>query len=187
VDEREKLDDLGPHMRNHHRIVAIALGTTIVPYDPDLRVTKNNRGITTVSDMEVEVDDPGHHNKHMITHVKETPGTQSRKLGSTDPATSGMSTIMRMKKSQWEPPALLIGFTECKYPKDLSYLMTSRNTMDRKSPSHGCQIICRLSRYSRGSKATTMQSLQLHLIGVARSWLGKLPLGYIDIWYELER
>jgi hypothetical protein len=126
--------------------------------------------------MEVEVDDPGHHNEHTITHAKEMPGTQSRKLGSTDPAMSGMSTIMRMKKNQMEPPALPIRFAECKYPKDLNYLTTRRNTMDRKNLSHGCHIICKPSRYSG-----------LHLIGAARSWLGKLPTGSIDSWYELER
>jgi hypothetical protein len=135
-------------MRNHHCTISIALGTTMVLDDPDLHATKNHRGITIVPDMEVEVDDPGHHNEHTITHAKETPGTQSRKLGSTDPAMSGMSTIMRTKKNQWELPTLPIGFAERKYPKDLSYLTTSRNTMDRKNLSHGCQIICKPSRHS---------------------------------------
>jgi hypothetical protein len=147
-DEREEPDDLGPHIQNHHRIVTISLGTMMVPDDSDLHVTKNHRGITTVPDTEVEVDDPDNHNEHTITHAKETPGTQSCKLGSKDSATSGMSSIMRTKKIQWEPPALPIGFAEHKYPKDLSYLTTSRNTMNRKNPSHGCQIIYKPSRYS---------------------------------------
>jgi hypothetical protein len=33
-----------------------------------------------------------------------------------------------------------------------------------------------------GSKETTMQSLQLHLIGAARSWLGKLERETIGSW-----
>jgi hypothetical protein len=37
-----------------------------------------------------------------------------------------------------------------------------------------------------GSWATTMQSLQLHLTGAARSWLGKLPDDSIGSWGELE-
>jgi hypothetical protein len=38
-----------------------------------------------------------------------------------------------------------------------------------------------------GSKATAMQSLQLHLTGAARSWLSKLPKESIGNWNELEK
>jgi hypothetical protein len=38
-----------------------------------------------------------------------------------------------------------------------------------------------------GSRATAMQSLQLHLTGAARSWLSKLPDDSIGIWGELEK
>jgi hypothetical protein len=38
-----------------------------------------------------------------------------------------------------------------------------------------------------GSRATAMQSLQLHLTGVARSWLSKLPDDSIGSWGELEK
>jgi hypothetical protein len=37
-----------------------------------------------------------------------------------------------------------------------------------------------------GTRATTMQSLQLHLTGVARSWLTTLPNDSIGSWGELE-
>jgi hypothetical protein len=37
-----------------------------------------------------------------------------------------------------------------------------------------------------GTKATTMQSLQLHLTGAARSWLNALPNESIGSWGELE-
>jgi hypothetical protein len=37
-----------------------------------------------------------------------------------------------------------------------------------------------------GTRATTMQSLQLHLTGVARSWLNTLPNDSIGSWGELE-
>jgi hypothetical protein len=37
-----------------------------------------------------------------------------------------------------------------------------------------------------GTKATTMQSLQLHLTGAARSWLNTLPNESIGSWGELE-
>jgi hypothetical protein len=38
----------------------------------------------------------------------------------------------------------------------------------------------------RCSRATAMQSLQLHLTGAARSWLSKLPDDSIGTWGELE-
>jgi hypothetical protein len=37
-----------------------------------------------------------------------------------------------------------------------------------------------------GSRATAMQSLQLHLTGAARSWLSTLPDDSIESWGELE-
>jgi hypothetical protein len=39
----------------------------------------------------------------------------------------------------------------------------------------------------RGSKETAMQSLQLHLTGAARSWLGKLEREIIGRWDELTK
>jgi hypothetical protein len=39
----------------------------------------------------------------------------------------------------------------------------------------------------RGSRATVMQSLQLHLTGTTRSWLSKLPDDSIGSWGELEK
>jgi hypothetical protein len=39
----------------------------------------------------------------------------------------------------------------------------------------------------RGSMETTMQSLQLHLTGAARSWLGKLEKETIESWDELAK
>jgi hypothetical protein len=38
-----------------------------------------------------------------------------------------------------------------------------------------------------GTKETAMQSLQLHLTGVARSWLSKLETGTIGSWEELSK
>jgi hypothetical protein len=38
-----------------------------------------------------------------------------------------------------------------------------------------------------GTKETTMQSLQLHLTGAARSWLSKLERGTIRSWEELTK
>ena len=37
-----------------------------------------------------------------------------------------------------------------------------------------------------GTRATTMQSIQIHLSGAARSWIKKLPPGSIDSWESFE-
>jgi hypothetical protein len=37
-----------------------------------------------------------------------------------------------------------------------------------------------------GTRATTMQSIQVHLSGAARSWIKKLPPGSIDSWDSFE-
>jgi hypothetical protein len=42
-------------------------------------------------------------------------------------------------------------------------------------------------KISEGTKETAMQSLQLHLTGVARSWLSKLERGTIESWEELTK
>jgi hypothetical protein len=38
-----------------------------------------------------------------------------------------------------------------------------------------------------GTRATTMQSIQVYLNGAARSWMRKLPEGSIDNWEGFER
>jgi hypothetical protein len=38
-----------------------------------------------------------------------------------------------------------------------------------------------------GTRATAMQSIQVHLSGAARSWIKKLPVGSIDSWTDLFR
>jgi hypothetical protein len=81
-----------------HHATIIALVVTEELDDLDLHATRNHQDITTVRDMEEEVDDPGHRNEHMIIHAKETPEIQSDKHMSTDPATSGINTITRTKK-----------------------------------------------------------------------------------------
>jgi hypothetical protein len=50
-----------------------------------------------------------------------------------DIATSGMKETRKMRKQRWGRLALPIGFAKRKYPRDSNYLMTNKNTMDRKN------------------------------------------------------
>jgi hypothetical protein len=50
-------------------------------------------------------------------------------------------------KKRWVCYTLPAGFTECEYPKDLSYRTIRKNTMAHKSPRYGCQIICKQYKY----------------------------------------
>jgi hypothetical protein len=82
--------------------------------------------------------------------------------------------------------ALLEEFADRQYPKDLSYLMISKSTTVSRSHSHGSDYL-QAVKILGGSKETAMQSLQLHLTGVARSWLGKLEKETIRSWDELAK
>ena len=42
-------------------------------------------------------------------------------------------------------------------------------------------------KLTSGTRATAMQSIQVHLSGAARSWMRKLPEGSIDNWETFER
>jgi hypothetical protein len=48
---------------------------------------------------------------------------------------SGMKETMKTKKKKWGRYALPEGFTECRYPRDLSYHTTSKNMMGHKNPN----------------------------------------------------
>jgi hypothetical protein len=62
--------------------------------------------------------------------------------------------------------------------------MTNRNTMDLRSHNHG---YLQAVRILGGSKERAMQSLQLHLTGVAQSWLSKLERETVGTWDELTK
>jgi hypothetical protein len=92
---------------------------------------------------------------------------------------------MKMTTKRWARYALPEGFAKCGYPKDSNYHTTSKNMTGRKNLpwlSDYLQAVHILG----GTKATAMQSLQLHLTGAARSWLNTLPNESIGSWGELE-
>jgi hypothetical protein len=59
--------------------------------------------------------------------------------------------------------------------------------MALRNLDHGYLTTCKQVKILGGSKETAMQSLQLHLIGVTRSWLGKLGRETIGSWDELAK
>jgi hypothetical protein len=59
-----------------------------------------------------------------------------------------MKEITRTKKKKSGRYALPKEFAERRYPKGLSCRMTSKNMMDHKNTSYGCQIIFKPSKYS---------------------------------------
>jgi hypothetical protein len=60
---------------------------------------------------------------------------------------SGMKEIMKMRKKKWERYALLEGFAEHRYPKDSSYLTTSKSMTHHKNLNYGFQIIFKPLKY----------------------------------------
>jgi hypothetical protein len=57
------------------------------------------------------------------------------------------STAMKTTKRRWEHHALLVEFAPRQYPRDSNYPMISKSTMDRRSHSHGSQIIYKQYKY----------------------------------------
>jgi hypothetical protein len=55
-----------------------------------------------------------------------------------------------------------------------------------QEPELGLSDYLQAVKILRGSRATAMQSLQLHLTSTARSWLSKVPDDSIGTWGELE-
>jgi hypothetical protein len=125
----------------------------------------DHRTITTVLSVEAEVDDLGHHHqsttKAQGTEEPEDPGLLARHM------------IMKMMKNRWEHHPLLAESAPHLCPKYSNCPMISRNTTDLRSHSHGSQKL-QVVKILGSSKETAMQSLQLHLTGTSRSWLGKL-------------
>jgi hypothetical protein len=94
----------------------------------------------------------------------------------------GEKKITKTTKKRWARHALPAGFAKRGYPKDSSCRTINKNMMGRKNPLYGYQEVQILG----GTRATAMQSLQLHLTSVARSWLNTLPNDSIRSWGELE-
>jgi hypothetical protein len=95
--------------------------------------------------------------------------------------------ITKTMKNRSEHHALLTEFAPHMCPKDSNCPMISRNTMNPRSHSHGSQIIYKQSKYYGAQKVIAMQSLQLHLTGVARSWLVRMERETIGSWDELTK
>jgi hypothetical protein len=93
---------------------------------------------------------------------------------------------MKTTKKRWVHYALPAGFTKREYPKDSSCRTIKKNMMGHKNQLYGCQTTYKQCKYSGGTRATAMQSLQLHLTGAAWSWLNTLPNDSIGSWGELE-
>jgi hypothetical protein len=93
-------------------------------------------------------EDPSHPRREITAHTGTTQGISSHRPGSIDHVMSRMKEIMRTRKHTWGRYALPIGFAECKYPKDLSYLTTSKSMTDHRNPNYGYQIIFKLLKYS---------------------------------------
>jgi hypothetical protein len=94
--------------------------------------------------------------------------------------------IMKTTKKRWARYPLPTGFAKRGYPKDSSCRTINKNMMGRKETTLWLSDYLQAVQILRGTRATAMQSLQLHLTGAARSWLITLPNDSIGSWGELE-
>jgi hypothetical protein len=102
-------------------------------------------------------------------------------------ATRGKKKIIKTMKKRWARYALPEGFAERGCPKDSSCHMYDQQKYDgSQEPTLWLSDYLQAVQILGGTRATTMQSLQLHLTGAARSWLNTLSNGSIGSWGELE-
>jgi hypothetical protein len=95
-----------------------------------------------------KLEGPSHPIREITDYKGTTQGVSSHGPGSMDHVMSGKKKIMRMRKQRWGRYALPVGFVECKYPKDSSYLTISKSTTNHRNPNYGYQIIFKPFKYS---------------------------------------
>jgi hypothetical protein len=57
------------------------------------------------------------------------------------------NATMRTTKKRWGHHALPAGFASLQFPRDSSYLMISKSTMDQRNHNHGSQITYKQFKY----------------------------------------
>lgn len=118
-------------------------------------------------------------------HAKETPGITLLSKETTDLGRNAMSTSITMMTPRCVVQAVLpVGFAK-RPPKDFK-LPHDRQKFDGiQEPESWLSDYLQTVKLLGGTKATAMQSLQLHLSRAARSWLRKLPNECISSWDDL--
>jgi hypothetical protein len=132
---------------------------------PDLHTTTNHHN-AIVLDTVVEVDDQGHYDGHMIIYATETPEIQSPKHRSTYPTEMGAACFTHRVHRTLVPKGFKLPHDQQKYDGS-------------QEPESWLSDYLQAVKILGGSKATTMQSLQLHLTSATQSWFNKLPAGTI--------
>jgi hypothetical protein len=108
-------------------------------YRNKVRTNQDHHAVTTVLSTGVVVNDLGQHRQD-TTKAQDTE----------EPADLGLPLgrmIMKTMKRRWEHCALLAEFAPHQYPKDSTYPMISKNTMDCRNHNHGSQIFCKQLKY----------------------------------------
>jgi hypothetical protein len=131
--------------------------------------------------------DPNHRGRKITVHGRRTHETSSHKHGLTDLATNGTKGIMKTNKQRWGHHASPTGFTKMQVPKGFKLPHDQQKYDGSQEPESWLTYYLQAVKILGGSKATSMQSLQLHLTGAARSWLSKLPKESIGDWNDLEK
>jgi hypothetical protein len=72
------------------------------------------------------------------------------------------------------------------FHQDLNYPITTKKFDGLQDPEDWLVDYLETVKLMGGTRATAMQSIQVHLSGAARSWIKKLPPGSIDSWDSFE-
>jgi hypothetical protein len=137
----------------------------------------DHHAITIVLGTGAGVDDPGHHHQSITAHGTKTRRSKSPKKAydyEDDKKEMGAPCFTRRVRSTPIPKGFKLPHDQQKYDGS-------------QEPQSWLSDYLQAVRILGGSKETTMQSLQIHLTGAARSWLAKLDRETIGSWDELTR
>jgi hypothetical protein len=115
--------------------------------------------------------------------------TQQHKQGwiEHDSKEGNVGTRQRMmKRICADSHALRDESAKLEFHQGLSYLIVTKKFDGLQDPEDWLVDYLETVKLMGGTRATTMQSIQVHLCGAARSWIKKLPPGCIDSWESFE-
>jgi hypothetical protein len=138
----------------------------------------DHHAVTIVLSAGVGVNDPGHH--HQSTTIAQ--GTKTRRSKSPKKAYD-----YEDDEKEMGAPCFTRRVHSIVVPKGFKLPHDQQKYDGSQEPHSWLSDYLQAVRIIGGSKEITMQSLQLHLTGATRSWLGMLDRETIGSWDELTR
>jgi hypothetical protein len=139
----------------------------------------DHHAVTAVLHVGAATDDLGHHRQDIIkVQSMEEP---------EDPGPPQRRTTTKTTKKEMRASCFTHRVCTTPLPKGFKLLHDQQKYDGSQEPQSWLSDYLQAVKILGGTKETSIQSLQLHLTGAARSWLSKLERGTIGSWEELTK